>query len=82
MMTSTVGFAVADEDRKELDELVDYFGAGNRSAYLRTTLKIMRSVKIADELRALQAYGQAKLTEAGLTLDDIPAVTRQSRSHR
>lgn len=81
-MTVTVGFAVADEDREALDELVAYFGHGNRSAYLRQTLKIMRSVKLAEELRELQAYGQTKLAEAGHTLDDIPALVRQSRSTR
>jgi hypothetical protein len=46
--TSTLGFAVADEDRALLDELVAYFGNGNRSAYLRATLRVMRSVKLAE----------------------------------
>ena len=81
-MTTTVGFAVADEDRAELDELVDYFGAGNRSAYLRATLKVMRSVQLADQLRRVQTYGQSKLAEAGLSLDDIPALVRRSRPAR
>lgn len=79
-MTSTVGFAVADEDRKDLEELVAYFGQGNRSAYLRATLKVMRSVKIAEELRELQAYGQTKLAKAGCTLEDLPTSVRQSRT--
>lgn len=39
MATTTIGFAVADEDRAELDDLVGYFAQGNRSAYLRATLK-------------------------------------------
>ena len=81
-MTSTVGFAVADEDRRDLEELVEYFGQGNRSAYLRATLKVMRSVKIAEELRDLQTYGQTKLAEAGQTLDDVPGLVRQSRKPR
>jgi len=34
MATTTIGFAVAEEDRAQLDELVEYFGNGNRSAYL------------------------------------------------
>jgi len=77
MSTSTLGFAVADEDRAILDELVAYFGNGNRSAYLRATLKVMRSVKLAEELRELQAFGQSRLAEQGLTIDDIPQITRQ-----
>jgi len=75
--TSTLGFAVADEDRALLDELVSYFGQGNRSAYLRATLKVMRSVKLAEELRDAQAYGQRRLAEQGLRMDDIPEITRQ-----
>lgn len=77
MSTSTLGFAVADEDRAELEELVEYFGRGNRSAYLRATLKVMKSVKLAEELRELQSYGQGRLAEQGLTLEDIPEVTRR-----
>jgi hypothetical protein len=77
MSTSTLGFAVADEDRPVLDELVQYFGNGNRSAYLRATLKIMRSVKLAEELRELQAYGQSTLAAQGLTIDEVAEVTRK-----
>lgn len=78
MSTKTIGFAVADEDRELLDELVGYFGDGNRSAYLRATLRVMASVKLAEELRETQAYGQRKLAEQGMTLDDIPAVIRKA----
>jgi hypothetical protein len=77
MTTRTIGFAVADEDQEQLDELVRYFGAGNRSAYLRATLKVMQSVKLAEELREIQAYGQGRLAAKGLQLDDISAITRQ-----
>jgi hypothetical protein len=75
--TSTLGFAVSDEDRPLLDELVAYFGNGNRSAYLRATLRVMRSVKLAEELRELQAYGQSRLAEQDLTVDDVPEITRR-----
>jgi hypothetical protein len=77
MGTRTVGFAVSDEDRALLEELVEYFGEGNRSAYLRATLRVMSSVKLAEELREFQAYGQGRLAEQGLSLDDVPAMTRQ-----
>lgn len=77
MSTSTLGFAVADEDRALLDELVTYFGGGNRSAYLRATLRVMRSVKLADELRDVQAFGQSKLAEQGLTVEDVTKITRR-----
>ncbi len=78
MSTKTIGFAVADEDRELLDELVEYFGDGNRSAYLRATLRVMASVKLAEELRETQACGQRKLAEQGMTLEDIPAITKRA----
>ncbi|HSV65106.1 MAG TPA: hypothetical protein VLJ59_04235 [Mycobacteriales bacterium] len=77
MSTTTGGFAVAEEDRADLEELVEYFGKGNRSAYLRATLKVMKSVKLAEELRKLQAFGQGRLATAELSLDDIAAITRR-----
>ena len=61
------------EDRPVLDELVAYFGDGNRSAYLRATLKVMKSIMIADQLREAQAYGQQRTAELGIDPSDIPA---------
>jgi hypothetical protein len=73
MNAQTLGFAVQPEDRQLLDELVAYFGNGNRSAYLRATLKVMRSVMLADQLRDLQAYGQQRTAELGTESADVPA---------
>jgi hypothetical protein len=75
--TKTVGFAISDEDQAQLDELVEYFGQGNRSAYLRATFKIMKSVKLAEQWREMQAYGQQRLAEEGLTVEDLPEITRR-----
>jgi hypothetical protein len=72
MSAQTLGFAVQPEDRPLLDELVAYFGHGNRSAYLRATLRIMRSVMLADQLRDLQAYGQQRAAELGIEPADVP----------
>jgi hypothetical protein len=72
MSAQTVSFAVQPEDRPLLDELVAYFGNGNRSAYLRATLRIMRSVMLADQLRELQAYGQQRTAELGIAPADVP----------
>jgi hypothetical protein len=72
MSAQTLGFAVQPEDRPLLDELVAYFGNGNRSAYLRATLRIMRSVMLADQLRDLQAYGQQRTAELGIEPADVP----------
>jgi len=42
---ASISFPVAEEDRPVLDELVRYFGQGDRAAYLRETLTVMRSVQ-------------------------------------
>jgi hypothetical protein len=43
----------------------------------------MTSVKLAEELRDFQAYGQGRLAGQGLSLEDIPALTRQVlKDHR
>ena len=73
MPAQTLGFAVQPEDRAVLDALVEYFGQGNRSAYLRATLKVMKSIMIAEQLREAQAYGQQKTAELGIESTDVPA---------
>ena len=78
MSAQTLGFAVQPEDRPVLDELVAYFGDGNRSAYLRATLKIMKSIMIADQLREAQAYGQQRTAELGIDPSDVPPGSRTS----
>ncbi len=72
MSAQTLGFAVQADDRPLLDELVAYFGEGNRSAYLRATLKIMRSVMLAEQLREAQAYGQQRSAQLGIDPAQVP----------
>jgi hypothetical protein len=78
MASMTVGFALADDDRERLDRLVEHFGGGNRSAYLRASMKVMEGVMLADEFRELQAYGQRKLAERGFTVEDVPRLVREA----
>ena len=73
MTAQTIGFAVQPEDRPVLDELVEYFGNGNRSAYLRATLKVMKSIMIAEQLRESQAYGQQRTAEMGVEPGEVSA---------
>ena len=73
MSAQTMGFAVQPEDLPLLEELVAYFGSGNRSAYLRATLRVMRSVMLAEQLRDLQAYGQQRTAELGIESSEVPA---------
>ncbi|XVQ11368.1 hypothetical protein ACQP1W_01980 [Spirillospora sp. CA-255316] len=73
----TIGFSVQEEDRETLDELVDYFGGGNRSAYLRATYSVMKSIMLAEQLRDLQAYGQQRTAELGIEPAEVPDRIRE-----
>jgi hypothetical protein len=77
MSSSTVGFAVADEDRERLARLVEHFGGGNRSAYLRATLPVMESLARAERLRELQARNAERAAAAGLDYESLLAEIRQ-----
>ena len=60
MSAKTVGFATADQDRAQLDRLVERFGHGNRSEFLRAAMKVMAVEDRAARLRDVQARaGQA-----------------------
>ncbi len=78
MSTTTVGFAVADEDRERLDRLVEYFGGGNRSAYLRATLTVMESLARAERLRDLQARNAERAAAAGQDYESLLAEVRRA----
>lgn len=78
MASQTVGFAVSDEDRVRLDRLVDHFGGGNRSAYLRATLKVMESLRRAERLRELQSANHRRLAEQGVSAEALPDLVRKA----
>jgi hypothetical protein len=70
--TATLRFAVAVEDRPALDELVQYFGNGSRSAYLHATLKVMQGVKLAEQANG---NGHSPVAAKELTINDAADAT-------
>jgi hypothetical protein len=78
MTSQTIGFAISDDDRERLDKLVEHFGGGNRSAYLRATLKVMESLRRAERLRELQATNHRRLAEQAISADDLPELIRNA----
>jgi hypothetical protein len=78
MSTSTVGFAVADEDQERLARLVEHFGHGNRSAYLRATLPVMESLARAERLRELQARNAERAAAAGQDYESLLSEIRRA----
>ena len=82
MSSSTIGFAVFDEDRPRLERLTVRYGGGNRSAFLRAALDRMEAIERAEQLVDLQAYGNERSTAAGLSHQDAVAVVRRVLKHR
>ena len=82
MSSSTIGFAVSDEDRPRLDRLSSRYGGGNRSAFLRVALDHMEAVERAEQLAKLQAYGNERSAAAGLSHRDAVAVVRRALKRR
>lgn len=81
MAATTVGFAVADEDRPLLDRLVDRYGQGNRSEFLRAAMKVMAAEERAERLRTVQAKAHH---EAGrvFTPDEVNDLVKQTLATR
>jgi hypothetical protein len=78
MSTTTVGFAVAEEDQERLARLVKHFGGGNRSAYLRATLPVMEALARAERLRELQARNAERAATVGHDYESLLAEIRQA----
>jgi Arc/MetJ-type ribon-helix-helix transcriptional regulator len=66
----TVGFAVADGDRPLLDRLVERYGHGNRSEFLRVAMRVMAAEERAERLRDIQARAHAQ-TKRIYTPDEV-----------
>lgn len=76
MAAETIGFAVREEDRPELDRLVEYFGGGNRSKFLREAIKVMAIQERAERLRRIQAQAHQETGQVW-SAADVNALTRR-----
>lgn len=61
MPAKTVGFAISDEDRPELEMLVEHFGGGNRSEFLRVAMRRLSRDLRVEKLQELQAQARGEL---------------------
>jgi hypothetical protein len=51
MATSIIEFAVTDEDHRRLDRLIQHFGGGDGSAFLKAMLTAMEPLACAERSR-------------------------------
>jgi Arc/MetJ-type ribon-helix-helix transcriptional regulator len=73
----TIGFSIPKEDEVRLQRLVDRFGQGNRSAFLRAAMTHMEVLERAERLDELSRYGAERLASSGLSVEEIPALVKQ-----
>lgn len=73
---STIGFSVAEKDTERLDKLVEKFGGGNRSAFLRAAMDQMEVIDRAERLSRLQQYGVEQGSRTGLGPEDAVRLVR------
>ena len=81
-MTKTIGFAVAEGDIARLDNLVERYGRGNRSEFLREAIRLMEAADRAQRLQRLQALGTARSAERRVAPDDINAIVKKVLASR
>lgn len=78
MSAKTVGFAVAEEDQAKLKVLVDHFGQGNRSEFLRVAMKRMTHEMLADKMRGLQEQARDELGGRVVSREEATALIRKT----
>lgn len=68
MRAKTVGFAISDSDRELLERLVDHYGAGNRSEFLRVAMRRLEHERLAQ--RFVETKNQITKELGGKVLSD------------
>ena len=79
MGAKTVGFAIADEDRKALDELVEFYGGGNRSEFLRVAIKKLRRERWEQRFMEIQTAFKKELNGKVFSEQEILEMCKAAR---
>lgn len=78
MTAKTVGFAIADEDQERLQALVDHYGHGNRSEFLRAAMKRMTHDMWAEKMRGLQDDVREELGGRVVSREEVTALVKKT----
>jgi Arc/MetJ-type ribon-helix-helix transcriptional regulator len=80
MAAKTVGFAIADEDRSQLDALVEHYGHGNRSEFLRVAMKHLRHDMWAEKMQGIQSDARVDLGGRVVSAEEVTALVKRALS--
>ena len=77
MTAKTVGFAIDPELRPGLDEVVEHFGHGNRSEFLRIAVRDYQARLRLERLHAVRDRARAERSGRILSADEVLALIAQ-----
>lgn len=77
MRAKTVGFAIADEDRALLEDLVSEYGGGNRSEFLRYAMKKIARDRLAERMSKLQREAREDMGGKVYTTEETQAFIKK-----
>jgi metal-responsive CopG/Arc/MetJ family transcriptional regulator len=78
MAAKTVGIAVADDLRPALDEVVEHFGHGNRSEFLRLAVRDYQGRLRLERLHALREEARAERAGRVYSTDEVLDLIRET----
>lgn len=78
MSAKTVGIAIADDLRPALDEVVEHFGHGNRSEFLRLAVRDYQGRLRLERMHALREQARAERGGRRYSTDEVLALIRES----
>jgi Arc/MetJ-type ribon-helix-helix transcriptional regulator len=80
MRAKTVGIAVSDDLRPALDEVVEHFGGGNRSEFLRLAVRDYQARLRLERLLAIRKDVRSDRGGRQLSLDEVMTLIRSTAS--
>lgn len=78
MVAKTVGIAVADDLRPALDEVVEHFGHGNRSEFLRLAVRDFQGRLRLERMHALREQARAERDGRRYSADEVLRLIRET----
>lgn len=78
MAAKTVGIAVSDELRPALDEVVEHFGHGNRSEFLRLAVREFQGRLRLERLHAIRERAREERGGRRYSADEVLDMIRES----
>ncbi|MEY4018929.1 MAG: hypothetical protein RLZZ590_229 [Actinomycetota bacterium] len=80
MAAITVGFAIAEEDRAQLEELVNFYAAGNRSEFLRMAMQRMARDRFANRLSQIQNLAHEELQGRLFSTEEVLKMVKEANA--